>query len=468
MGVKSPLTGGIKESNVGGTVAQALAKLGIGAVIIEGKAPADRTFFLTISADGSAELIDARNHKGMRTYALVEKLCANFGEAHSVACIGPAGDFHLSCASIQTTDLDGRPCRAAGRGGLGAVMGAKGLKAMIVSRQGKRPDPLLVAPEEFKAAAKAYAKAVKADEFNGEILPQLGTACLVEAINGANIIAMDAEDHRFGAMAVKNERIAALGDTAGVNRPAAQGWATRDLGGRTVLPGFIDTHEHLMLSGSQETAVHLDAAGSIAAVVDRMADRADQVPRGEWVYGSYLNEQDLAEKRMPTRDDLDRALPDHPVFIMHATCHLCALNTRGLDILAPLDLDGLDKSGGMPTGVIRVSFPSSTRPWPALSPRRPRSATCRRRHRWRSARESPRYMPWTGGIWDRVTPPLSGATVTACRSIWCVTISAWTWTRSGRWGCPAWGAASVPTAPSRPIPPPFSSPTPMIPIITGP
>jgi aldehyde:ferredoxin oxidoreductase len=95
-----------------------------------------------------------------------------------------AGDFQLSSASIQTTDLDGRPCRAAGRGGLGAVMGAKGLKALIVSRKGKTPDPL-ASPEGFKTAARAYADAVKADEFSGEILPQLGTACLVEAINGA-------------------------------------------------------------------------------------------------------------------------------------------------------------------------------------------------------------------------------------------------------------------------------------------
>ena len=139
VGAKSPLTGGIKESNVGGTVAYALARLGIGAVVIEGKAPADRYYALVIKADGSAELIDAQNVKGMRTYALVEKLSAAYGEHYSITCIGPAGDFQLSSASIQTTDLDGRPCRAAGRGGLGAVMGAKGTQG--ADRQPQRQDP---------------------------------------------------------------------------------------------------------------------------------------------------------------------------------------------------------------------------------------------------------------------------------------------------------------------------------------
>jgi aldehyde:ferredoxin oxidoreductase len=211
VGAKSPLTGGIKESNVGGTVAYALARLGITAVAIEGKAPSDRYYCLVINADGSAELIEALDVKGMRTYALVEKLSATYGEHYSITCIGPAGDFQLASASIQTTDLDGRPCRAAGRGGLGAVMGSKGLKAMIVSRKGKTPDPL-VSPEAFKTAARAYADAVKADEFSSEILPQLGTACLVEAINGAGAFpTRNAREGQFeGVEKISGETLAGL------------------------------------------------------------------------------------------------------------------------------------------------------------------------------------------------------------------------------------------------------------------
>jgi len=120
----------------------------------------------------------------MRTYAVAEKLHAKFGESKSVTCIGPAGDFQLLSASIQSTDLDGRPCRAAGRGGLGAVMGSKGLKAIVVDRTGRVSEEMANL-ERFKQASKAYAKDVKADEFSGEILPELGTAVLVEPINAA-------------------------------------------------------------------------------------------------------------------------------------------------------------------------------------------------------------------------------------------------------------------------------------------
>jgi aldehyde:ferredoxin oxidoreductase len=184
VGAKSPLTGGIKESNVGGTVSAALASLGITAVIVEGRALEGEYYFLKIDAAGEAALLDAAPCKGMRTYALVAKLNAEFGDKHSITCIGPAGDFQLKAASIQTTDLDGRPCRAAGRGGLGAVMGSKGLKALIVARGGKSADPL-ADPTAFKEASQAYARAVKADEFSGEVLPALGTAVLVEPINAA-------------------------------------------------------------------------------------------------------------------------------------------------------------------------------------------------------------------------------------------------------------------------------------------
>jgi aldehyde:ferredoxin oxidoreductase len=182
IGAKSPLTGGIKESNVGGTVSFSLAHLGITAVIVEGQATKEECYFLKIDKSGQAVLVDAAAYKGMRTYTLVKRLMAEYGDKTSITCVGPAGDLLLSTASIQTTDNDGRPCRAAGRGGLGAVMGSKGLKALIVPQGGKAADAL-ANPDVFKKASKTYAKAVKADEFSGKILPELGTAVLVEIIN---------------------------------------------------------------------------------------------------------------------------------------------------------------------------------------------------------------------------------------------------------------------------------------------
>jgi aldehyde:ferredoxin oxidoreductase len=182
VGAKSPLTGTIKESNAGGTVAAALGRLGITAIIVEGRGAEGELSILKIDEKGEAGLLPAEKYKGMRTYALVEGLLQTYGKKTAVLCIGPAGEKKLAAASIQTSDIDGRPCRAAGRGGLGAVMGAKGLKAIVVDQRGNSPDAI-ADPETFKEAAKAFAKAVKDHPFSGKMLPALGTACLVAPIN---------------------------------------------------------------------------------------------------------------------------------------------------------------------------------------------------------------------------------------------------------------------------------------------
>ncbi|MFW2368873.1 MAG: aldehyde ferredoxin oxidoreductase family protein [Desulforhopalus sp.] len=223
VGAKSPLTGGIKESNVGGTVAFSLARHGIGAVIVEGKAAGGKYFVLNIEDNSNATLVSADELKGMRTYALAEELHGRFGADKSITCIGPAGEAQLLSASIQSTDLDGRPCRAAGRGGLGAVMGSKGLKALIVDTKGKVAVDI-VDQDAFKASAKAYAKDVLADEFSGEILPELGSAALVEPINAA------------GAFPTNNAR---LGQFDGAEKISGENMAKiiKERGGKTTHKG---------------------------------------------------------------------------------------------------------------------------------------------------------------------------------------------------------------------------------------
>jgi aldehyde:ferredoxin oxidoreductase len=182
IGAKSPLTGGIKESNAGGTVSDALGRLGITAIIIEGKAAPGDLNLLRIDVNGNATLSSANDFGGMRTYVLTEKLLKQYGEKNAVLCIGPAGEQQLFSASIQSSDVDGRPCRAAGRGGLGAVMGAKGLKAVVVEHGGKTADPI-ADPEAFKEAAKAVVKAVREHPMSGQMMPALGTAGLVAPVN---------------------------------------------------------------------------------------------------------------------------------------------------------------------------------------------------------------------------------------------------------------------------------------------
>jgi aldehyde:ferredoxin oxidoreductase len=182
IGAKSPLTGTIKESNVGGTISAAMGRLGIAAVVVEGQASDGELYFLRIDEKGEASLVPAQEHRGKRTYKLVEEILEAHGEKSSVLCIGPAGEVGLTAASIQSSDAEGRPCRAAGRGGLGAVMGAKGLKALIVDQRGKGAKPV-ADPDAFKEANKAYVKIIKEHPEPGHLMPALGTAALVAPVN---------------------------------------------------------------------------------------------------------------------------------------------------------------------------------------------------------------------------------------------------------------------------------------------
>jgi len=182
IGAKSPLTGTIKESNAGGTVAAALGRLGITAVVIDGQASEGDLSILRIDKDGNANLIPAQDYRGMRTYQFVEKMLEAYGKKTSVLCIGPAGEYRLTAASIQSSDVDGHPCHAAARGGLGAVMGAKGLKAVVVDQGGKSADAI-ADPDAFKEAAKTFTKAVKEHPEPGHLMPTLGTAALVAPLN---------------------------------------------------------------------------------------------------------------------------------------------------------------------------------------------------------------------------------------------------------------------------------------------
>ena len=182
IGAKSPLTRGIKESNAGGTVGDSLGKLGITAIIVEGQAREGEYYLLTIDAKGEAALKSAKDYKGMRTYALVEKLLQVYDEKSGVLCIGPAGEFRMASASIRVRMPMAGHVEPPGRGGLGAVMGAKGLKAIVVSPVGRHPD-VPADTDTFKEAAKAFAAAVLADPFASQILPAMGTAALTSMVN---------------------------------------------------------------------------------------------------------------------------------------------------------------------------------------------------------------------------------------------------------------------------------------------
>jgi aldehyde:ferredoxin oxidoreductase len=159
IGGKSPLTGGIKEANAGGNPGQDLMKLGFRVVVVTGQ-PADpeRRFALNIDAD-SATVEPADEHKGKWNYALIEDLAKSYSETASFISIGPAGEMRLAGASVACTDQEQErnPARHAGRGGLGAVMGSKGLKYVSIDA-GKRPTRKPANKKEFGALCKKYTR----------------------------------------------------------------------------------------------------------------------------------------------------------------------------------------------------------------------------------------------------------------------------------------------------------------------
>lgn len=139
VGAKSPLTGGIKEANAGGTAGSRMARQGLGAIAIEGAA--EGSWILRISSSGS-ELLEAPEFACLGTYATTSRLLDRFGRDSSVISIGPAGENLLLSAGVFVSDVEGDSSRAAARGGLGAVMGSKGLKAIVIQNDGTyKPEP---------------------------------------------------------------------------------------------------------------------------------------------------------------------------------------------------------------------------------------------------------------------------------------------------------------------------------------
>jgi len=123
VGAKSPLTGGIKESNAGGSSAQKLAKLGIKALIIEGLPKTDKFYSLHIDKDG-IKLQEEHELLGKGNYEVIDRLSKKYGDKIGVMTIGQAGENRVCSANISVKDPHGS-IRSAGRGGLGAVMSKK-------------------------------------------------------------------------------------------------------------------------------------------------------------------------------------------------------------------------------------------------------------------------------------------------------------------------------------------------------
>ncbi len=179
IGGKSPLTGGIKEANTGGQPGQHLMKLGYRAIVVKGQ-PSDPNarYALEVTTDGLA-VVPADEFKGMWNYALCEELHGRYPKTASFISCGPAGELRLKGASVATTDQDNRfPARHAARGGLGAVMGSKGLKYVAID-PGKASTRQPADRKQFGELCKSYSK----EYLSGELMFKFGTSAVVPVAN---------------------------------------------------------------------------------------------------------------------------------------------------------------------------------------------------------------------------------------------------------------------------------------------
>ncbi|CAB1060720.1 Tungsten-containing aldehyde:ferredoxin oxidoreductase (EC [Olavius sp. associated proteobacterium Delta 1] len=214
VGGKSPLTGGVKEASVGGSAGRRMARLGLRAVVLEDVPDNPQTKILVVSKD-KAEIITAPEYKNLAVSASLHRLRDQFGEDAGAICVGPAGEMTMAGAGVATTDKTGVQIRFAGRGGMGAVMGSKGIKAIVFDDTG-------ASPAEFydrKALNAANKKLVQLlmDDPKTENRHNYGTPAVLAVCNALGILpTRNFSEGQFDQVdAISGETIAELIDQRG-------------------------------------------------------------------------------------------------------------------------------------------------------------------------------------------------------------------------------------------------------------
>ncbi len=180
IGCKSLLTGGIKESNVGGSAGQRMAAAGTKAIIIEGR-PTSREAHILRVTKGGLTIEKADKLWGMKNYEVVQHLRERFGERSGILSIGVAGEMKLGAASIAAMDTSGRPGHHAARGGCGAVMGSKGIKAIVFDTT-ETVTPSFSDRERIVKLSREFGKKMAETK---TALSKYGTAVSINIINEA-------------------------------------------------------------------------------------------------------------------------------------------------------------------------------------------------------------------------------------------------------------------------------------------
>lgn len=289
------------------------------------------------------------------------QLCGNIHGAESGLLVEPAAPDRTPAAMHEAVMVSGRlrlerPEAAESRENTAVAL------VDAVVRQPEGP-----ASSDARAWLRAYLEARPPQRCPG---PRAGTTrharrftasgAADTILRNGRIRTVDATFSTAEAVAIQDGRIIAVGDSDSVARHEGPDTEILDLGGRTAVPGLIDSHIHQFYVGLNVPTVQLLDARSIADVQARIADRAETTPAGEWIVGtSGWHESLLAEGRMPTRWELDEAAPDNPVIIPRGghvvTVNSAALERAGIGLDTPDPVGGVivrDPDSGEATGVL--------------------------------------------------------------------------------------------------------------------
>ena len=156
---------------------------------------------------------------------------------------------------------------------------------------------------------------------------------------GGPVITADKKNSVQTGLAVKGNEILFVGDEADAKKLIGEETKVIDLAGRSLVPGFIDSHLHMGVMGANSLAIDCRSPGvsSIEDIKKLIAERAKITPKGQWIRGWGYDHSKLAEKRHPNRWDLDEAAPDHPVMLTRVCAHISANNSKSLEIMGITD-----------------------------------------------------------------------------------------------------------------------------------
>lgn len=148
------------------------------------------------------------------------------------------------------------------------------------------------------------------------------------AVTNANVLTVDDQMSKAEAVGVIGERIVAVGSNAEIQGMIGDDTEVIDAKGKTVVPGFHDSHMHPLLYGHFATGVKLMDVTSIDELLERVKEKAKEVPEGQMILGFGWNQENFEEKRYPTRWEVDQVAPNHPCFLIHYNAHIYLLNSK--------------------------------------------------------------------------------------------------------------------------------------------